>query len=237
VHQVIHLQVFNPTREGLVGEASHRMKSLQGRVFRVYGVRAAVYNLVSEATLQVNSRFVLFDRCQCALLPRPEDTQQIDDGCSCSYSEALIGELSFQQLVHGVIHSVLIMAGDREQGFAWIEVDEQRLSLGRTVTFDSFSITLLTSHSLHITTEHFDVQLKNSHAFITLDWRAKVPLSTLHSHGLVGQTYTNDTFLSSSMHIEGEAEDYVEAYDNIFGHHFVYNRFLVQATSQQDDGK
>jgi len=142
-----------------------------------------------------------------------------------SHPGSYLGELSFQAIVDGKLHAALIAAGGAKKGFSMIQVDGQALKVGDSVSFGSFSVTLKSSHSVSVETENFSFELFNSDMFINQALRAKVPLSQLQSHGLLGQTHSSKTYATSIKFVEGEVDDYVIADSDIFGTDFVFNKF------------
>jgi hypothetical protein len=191
---------------------------LRGQSYQVHGVDGVVYNIISEKQLQVNSRFVFLTKGDCPVIAGRRDT-------NCwSHPGSYLGELSFMAVVGGEVHRALIVSGSAREGFSSIAVDGQLLRVGDSAGFGSFSVSVLSTHAVTITTEHFDFELSNSDRFINQALRAKVALAQLDSHGLLGQTHTLRSHSSQLRHIEGRVNDYI-VLDDIFGVEFVYNKF------------
>jgi len=106
-------------------------------------------------------------------------------------------------------------------------MDGKKINVGETATFGSFSVAVKSTHSVVVSTEHFDFELSNSDEFINQALRSKVPLSQLESHGLLGQTHRAKTYPTAIRYIEGQVDDYVIADDDIFGDDFLYNKFQL----------
>jgi hypothetical protein len=192
---------------------------LRGQSYQVHGIDGAVYNIISERSTQVNSRFVFLTQGECPMIGGFPDT-------NCwSHPGSYLADLSFQQVVDGKLHAALVTAGPAKKGFAGVQMDGKVVAVGQTVQFGSFSITVKSSHSVEVTTEHFAFQLSNSDMFLNQAVRATVPLSQLQSHGLLGQTHSSKTHPGALRHVEGSIDDYIIADNDVFGTDFVYNQF------------
>ena len=192
---------------------------LRGQSYQVHGIDGAVYNLLSDDNLQVNSRFVFLSDGQCPIIDGVADT-------NCwSHPGSYMGEVSFQQKVDGKLHSALITAGPAQQGFAGVTVDDQSLQVGDRVAFGSFTVELQSAYVVLVTSEQFAFTLSNSDRFLNQGLRSKVGLSKLRCHGLIGQTHVARKYNSPLKVIEGRVDDYAIADDDIFGTDFMYNRF------------
>ena len=192
---------------------------LRGQSYQVHGIDGAVYNIISEQSTQVNARFVFLRSGECPLIGGFADS-------NCwSHPGSYLGELSFQQLVDGELHAALVTAGPAKKGFAGVQMDGKVVAIGQTVSFGSFSLTVKSTHSVEVTTEHFAFELSNSDMFVNQAVRATVPLSSLASHGLLGQTHSGKTHPGPLRHVEGNVDDYVIADSDVFGTDFLYNQF------------
>ena len=77
---------------------------LRGQSYQVHGMDGAIYNLISDKNLQVNSRFVFLTEGQCPIIDGVVDT-------NCwSHPGSYIGEMSFQQVVDGKLHGADVAA-------------------------------------------------------------------------------------------------------------------------------
>jgi hypothetical protein len=144
-----------------------------------------------------------------------------------SHPGSYLGEIGIQQIVDGINHRALIIAGAARQGFQQIILDGRPLKVGEVESYGSFSVNYITSHRVIFTTEHFTFDLSNSDWFINQAVSALVSLSTLKSHGLLGQTHSMKVYPNSFRYIEGSVDDYIIDEDQIFGTDFVYNRFTA----------
>ena len=88
-----------------------------------------------------------------------------------------------------------------------------------------FSITVQSAYVVPIQTESFSFELSNSDMFINQAVSARVPLSKISAHGLLGQTSKAKVYPTATRYIEGEVDDYVIADNDIFGTDFAYNKF------------
>ena len=192
---------------------------LRGQSYQVHGIDGAVYNIISEKSTQVNSRFMFLTQGQCPVI----DGVQADN--CWSHPGSYLGEMSFQQIVDGKVHAALLTAGPAKSGFAAVQVDGKALKVGQTVTFGSFSVAFDSAYSVLLTTEHFEFDLSNSDLFINQALRSRIPLNKLQAHGLLGQTASSTTYPSALKYIQGSVDDYVIADNDLFGTDFVYNQF------------
>jgi hypothetical protein len=213
----IFISITNPVLPIIVGDP--QFVGLRGQSYQVHGVDGAVYNIITEKETQVNSRFVFLSQGACPVFNGVADT-------NCwSHPGSYLGEISFQQIVDGVNHQALVTAGSAKNGFNAITLDGKTLKVGDRITYGSFSINFTSTHSVQISTEHFEFQLSNSDLFINQAVSSKVPLNRLTSHGLLGQTHSSKVFATSTRYIEGSVDDYVIGDDDVFGTDFVYNQF------------
>jgi len=130
-------------------------------------------------------------------------------------------------MVDGELHAALVQSGSAQTGFAGVQVDGKALQVGDKKSFGAFSVELVSTHEVSITTENFNIRLSNSDNFINQELRATTSLSKLRSHGLLGQTHSIKTYSSALKHVEGDIDDYVIEDNDIFGTSFVYNRFQL----------
>ena len=193
---------------------------LRGQSFRAHVVDGGVYAIVSEENTQVNARFVFLTQGQCPLIDGVQ-------AYNCwTHPGLYMGALSFQQVVDGVVHSVVVTAGNSAEGFASVCVDGQALSCGVGMEFaPSLSVNFTSSHAVFVQTEHFAFELSNSDGFINLSLRSLVALRALRSHGLLGQTHAAELYSSALRVVEGDAEDYAVEEGEMLSSSFAYSRF------------
>ena len=214
----IQITIFNPI-SGIVGDP--QFVGLRGQQYQVHGIDGAVYNIISEENTQVNSRFVFLTSGDCPVIDGQKDV-------NCwSHPGSYLGEMGFQAMVGGKVHRALITAGSARRGFASVQMDYKPLLVGDRVQYGDFSVHLQTTHTITVTTDSFEFHLSNSDLFINQKLKARIPLSELRAHGLIGQTRSTKTYPTSVRYIEGDVDDYVIADSDIFGADFVYNRFLA----------
>jgi len=190
---------------------------LRGQSFQVHGVSGEVYNIVSDADLQYNSRFVFLSSGEC-----PVVNGKKQKGC-WSHPGSYLGELGLKTRAGDKIH---LMTGPAAEGFAMIEVNGHPLEVGETILLadDLGSVSHNTTHlaSVQIGVWHFDFE--NSDRF--LNQRVHVSdVRSLRSHGLLGQTWNEKTYPNAIKFIQGQVDDYVIRDNDIYGDNFVYNTF------------
>ena len=217
--EAITLFFFNTSSTGTV-TGDPQFVGLRGQSYQVHGMDGAVYNLITESNTQVNSRFVFLTEGECPTV----DGKVNSVGC-WSHPGSYMGELSFQAVVDGKLHAALVTSGDAKKGFASVQMDGKSLKAGETVSFGAFSLTYTNSHSAYITLDNYNIDLSNSDKFLNLALIAKVPLSQLRSHGLIGQTHSTKTYKNTVKYVEGEVDDYIVTDDDVFGTSFPFNKF------------
>ena len=227
----VELAIYNPL-SSVVGDP--QFVGLRGQSYQVHGMDGAVYNIISEESTQVNSRFdFLASGGDCPLITGTATASSSSKAVQPPAPEcwlqpgSYVGEMGFQVLVDGVRHSALITAGTAKQGFASVHVDSQTLRIGDKVAYGEFSVVMQSSHLLSIYTESFEFQLTNADLFIAQKLRSRIALSELKAHGLIGQTHSTVTYPTSLRYIEGDVDDYLIGDNDIFGTDFVFNRFLA----------
>ena len=189
---------------------------LRGQSYQVHGLDGGVYNLISEQNTQINSRFVFLTEGEC-----PTEAP-----AACwSHPGSYMGDMSFQAIVDGKLHAALVSSGPAKKGFASVQMDGKALKVGETASFGSFSLTYSSTHGVQVSVENYSLQLTNSDMFLNMALSAKVALSQLQSHGLIGQTHANKVYKSAIRYIEGEVDDYLITDSDVFGSDCVYNRF------------
>jgi len=217
VVDLISILVTNPAV--VVGDP--QFVGLRGQSFQVHGIDGAVYNIISEQNTQVNSRFVFLSEGECPIINGAPDS-------NCwSHPGSYLGEMSFQQVVDGKLHKLLVSAGDAKKGFAAIELDGESLKVGDAFTFGSFSVKMVSTHHVSVETENFSFELSNSDMFINQAVSNRVALSKLTSHGLLGQTHAPKVYTGANRYIQGEVDDYVIADNDLFGRDFAFNKFQL----------
>ena len=207
------------TGANIVGDP--QFVGLRGQSYQVHGIDGAVYNIISEKELQVNSRFVFLNEGACPLID-----DKLDTNC-WAHPGSYLGEMSFQAIVDGKLHSAFIQTGSAEAGFALVQVDGKTLSVGDKARFGSFSVEVRGAYDVVVQTASFEFALHNSDNFLNQAIRSKVPLSQLTSHGMLGQTHSAKTYPTALKYIAGKVDDYLVESDDIFGSDFVFNKFQL----------
>ena len=202
---------------GTVGDP--QFVGLRGQSYQVHGIDGAVYNLITSPSLQVNARFVFLAEGECPII------NGVADSNCWSHPGSYMGEMSFQAVVDGKVHAALLVAGDAKTGFAQVQVDGAAMEVGQAVAIGSLFLEVVSTHEVLVSTDLFSFRLSNSDRFINQQLAARVPLSTLRTHGLIGQTHSAKTYASALRFIEGDVDEYTIADGDVFGTDFAYNRF------------
>jgi len=190
---------------------------LRGQSFQVHGIDGAVYNLISDVDIQLNSRFVF--------LSGPRDCPHDENGklfTTCfSHAGSYLGEI-------GLLYKnrrVYIASGTAAHGFANVTVEGRQMRVGDFNDLISFN----SSHHAILTFGHWSIRIDNSDGFLNVRRLGySLPMSRLKSHGLIGQTYDNKRYPSTLKVIEGEVDDYSIGDDQLFGTDFVFNKYEQQ---------
>jgi len=208
----------NPSQPGqggfVVGDP--QFIGLRGQNYQIHGVSGEIYNIVSDADLQYNSRFVFLSQGDCPVLNGKKQK-----GC-WSHPGSYLGELGLKTKNGDKIHFV---SGDAKEGFDTVEINGKSIEIGETVFLDNGgSLSLNSTHLASVQIGNWDFAFENSDMFINQRVRV-LDSRTLRSHGLLGQTWRETTYPNSIKHIQGTVDDYVVKDNDIFGDNFVFNTY------------
>lgn len=207
------------TKPGSGGEVvgDPQFTGLRGQNYQVHGVSGEIYNIVSDADLQYNSRFVFLTQGKCPVVDGKKQK-----GC-WSHPGSYLGELGLKTRVGDRIH---INTGAASEGFALVEVNQKMLNVGDSITLadNMGSVSLNTTHLATVTIGNWEFIFENSDMF--LNQRVRVlDARSLRSHGLLGQTWRETTYPNAIKYIQGSVDDYVIRDAELFGDNFVFNNF------------
>jgi hypothetical protein len=190
---------------------------LRGQSYQIHGVSGEVYNIVSDADIQYNSRFVFLDQGAC-----PTVNGKKQKGC-WSHPGSYLGELGLKTRAGDKIH---LSTGDAKTGFAAVEVNGKALAIGDTVLLadNMGSVSLNSTHLASVQVGNWDFAFENSDMFVNQRVRV-IDARGLRSHGLLGQTWREATYPNAIKYIQGQVDDYVIRDNDIFGDNFVFNTF------------
>lgn len=226
---VYNINLLNPQPGAPTGgfvTGDPQFVGLRGQSFQVHGVDGAVYNLISDKTMQLNSRFTFLEGPRpCPVMP---STGKPSAAC-WSHPGSYLSELALKTVGGSKLS---VVSGDAATGFSSVTLDGKSLKPGSTAklvfpTGLSGSISVDNTHELTISAGHFNLVVENNDGFVNLR-QVSVPAaswSKLASHGLLGQTWQNKRYSGKIKEIEGDVDDYLIEDDNIFGDSFLYNRF------------
>jgi len=188
---------------------------LRGQQYQVHGVAGEVYNIVSDADLQYNSRFVFLNQGECPVVDGKKQK-----GCF-SHPGSYLGELGLKTRAGDKIH---LVSGAAKSGFATIEVNGKEVEVGATIQLaDNLgSVTRNSTHLASVQVGNWDFAFENSDMFVNQRVRV-LDARGLRSHGLLGQTWRQTTYPNAIKHIQGQVDDYVIRDGDIFGDAFVFN--------------
>jgi hypothetical protein len=204
-----------------------QFKGLRGQSFQVHGVDGAVYNLISDANMQLNSRFTFLEGPRpCPVMP---STGKVSVAC-WSHPGSYLSELALKTSGSSQLS---IVSGEASQGFSSVQLDGKSITVGSTVELSftdsamTGSLTVDSTHELTIRSGLFEVVVENNDGFVNLRsvYVSAANWPKLAAHGLLGQTWQNKRYGGQVKEIEGEVDDYLVEDDDMFGDSFLFNKF------------
>ena len=175
----------------------------------MHGIDGAVYSVISEETAQVNARFAFLTGprpCPSVAVAWSESEPATHISC-WSHDGSYLSELA----LFTPSARLFVQAGPAATGFAAVDFSGSAGSAGSGELWYQ----QLSSHHLTVTLGSFTLHVDNSDSFVNI---ARVtplmPLDSLSSHGLLGQTHTRPAGGKRggvSGAIEGEVDDYMVA--------------------------
>lgn len=176
-----------------------------------------VYNIVSDADLQYNSRFVFLDQGECPIINGRKQR-----GC-WSHPGSYLGELGLKTRSGDRIH---LIPGPAAEGFTSVKVNGQAVEAGQKVLLSDGlgSVSRNGTHVALVQIANWDFAFESSDRFVNQRVRV-IDARRLRAHGLLGQTWRDETYNNPLKHIEGCVDDYVIRGRDIFGDNFLYNLF------------
>jgi hypothetical protein len=204
---------------------------LLGQSFQVHGLDGEVYALVSSSNTQINAEFVFLTQGRCPLW---------DDGRAASqcwsHPGSYLAAVGVQQVrADGTIVRLAVHAGPAVQGFSAVFLDGAAVEVGAAAgrPADDFSFHWVNRHQLRLSTADFALVLESSDRFLNIvAFTARVPLSSITAHGLLGQTSSGRLHPSTLRHIEGEVDDYALSTRSLFDYRFAFTRFQPLSRAQ-----
>jgi len=208
--------ITNPANATVKGDP--QFMGLRGQNYQVHGIDGAVYNIISDADIQLNSRFVFLTGPRpCPTIP---STGRKSTAC-WSHAGSYLGEIGLKT---GSVQ-IFIESGPASKGFNAVTVNGKALAIGASTNNIQYNST----HEVTLTFGAWTVELENSDMFLNLRSVrvSSSAWSSLTSHGLLGQTWSNKRYSGKIEAIEGEVDDYMIGENTVFGDSFVFNRYQV----------
>ena len=207
---------------------------LRGQSYQIHGIDGAVYNLISDRSLQLNSRFVFLTRPRaCPTMP---STGKKSSACF-AHDGSYLADIG---LMTDSGEQLYVESGSAVRGFATVTLNDQAIEVGETVAirFASSNVTgyasYSNSHELVVQVGVWRIELENSDQFVNLRSVAvHCRLNELTSHGLLGQTWQAKKWSGPVPAIEGKVGDYVVLEDELWGIGFLYNKFQLSSSIEQ----
>lgn len=206
---------------------------LRGQDYQIHGIDGAVYNIISDQYMQLNSRFIFLDGPRaCPIIP----STGVQSVACWSHSGSYLGDLALKTNMGSKVY---IASGPAATGFTTVEVDgvtvqpaHQSALLLSGTNMESGSFTFLSSHEVIVKVGLFELEIENSDDFLNLrsvlvrgkNWPLLVKEQ---AHGLLGQTWQVRKGNGINAVIEGKVDDYLILEDEVFGETFMYNKFKL----------
>jgi hypothetical protein len=203
-----------------------QFSGLRGQSYQVHGIDGAVYNLISDIHLQLNSQFVFLTGPRpCPVIP---STGRPSVACF-AHAGSYLANLALRTSADD---RLIVQSGSASDGLALVSLNNHQLEVGDNVTLSFASgglgyVAYLSSHEVDIRAGLFSLEVENSDSFLNLrsvvvrrdQWMG---LQQGRTHGLLGQTWH---LRKGQSVIEGKVDDYLLESEDLFGTDFVYNRF------------
>jgi len=194
-----------------------QFQGLRGQNYQVHGVSGEIYNIVSDADLQYNSRFVFLEEGECPVIHGRRQK-------ACwSHPGSYLGELGLKTRSGDRVH---VISGPAAFGFQSLTVNGRELLVDDSVLLadGAGSVSRNSSHLATVHVGDWSFEFENSDLFVNQRVRV-ADVRRLRSHGLLGQTWRDDTYPNAIRYVQGTVDDYVIRDGDIFGDNFVYNAF------------
>lgn len=205
---------------------------LRGQSFQVHGIDGAVYNIISDDLIQLNSRFIFLQGPRpCPIIP---STGNRSVAC-WSHDGSYLSDLGLKTSGGDRLY---IESGRADEGFTQVLINDEPMTVGdmAELIFDNTNrvgyVHFVTTHEIVFEASLFTIEVESSDEFLNLrsvavdedDW------SSLKSHGLLGQTWRHKVYERNEVkYVAGHVDDYIIEEDDVFGDRFVYNRFQLDA--------
>ena len=197
---------------------------LLGQSYQVHGMDDTVYNLISDRSVQVNSRFVFLSHGHCL-----RDGEGRPLYTCWSHAGSYLQSIALQTADGD---RLLLVSGKAAAGFSDVKLGGAQLSVGDEVTGRDGKLTITFTSLRSITIANaglWTMTLENSDGFLNIvslsvsNWAKLV--SVVKPHGLIGQTWRRDQKGDEVKQVEGRVDDYAEKTNDLFGCDVLYNRF------------
>ena len=215
---------------------------LLGQQYQVHGLAGSVYSLISDAEVQVNSRFTFLQSAECV-----RDSEGVPLFVCHSHAGSYLQSLAVRTAAG---HRVWLSSGSAVQGFSAVTVrmagqmaSNRSLSVGESVKMGGGPtpsasrgqlevrfIDLRTVAVLHAGV--FSLVVQNSDSFLNLlslsvdDGQWSRVRRQLQPHGLLGQTWQRRADKGKEVaEVEGYVDDYAERAGDMFGCGTLFNKF------------
>ena len=190
---------------------------LRGQSYQVHGVAGEIYNIVSDADLQYNSRFVFLNSGECPVVNGRKQK-------SCwSHPGSYLGELGLKTANGERVH---LVTGSAKRGFESVAVNGKELRVGDSVVLKDGAgfVSRNSTHLASVQIGNWDFAFENSDKFVNQRVRV-IDARKLRAHGLLGQTWREATYPNAIKFVQGQVDDYVIRDQDIFGDNFLFNAF------------
>jgi len=199
----------------------------RGQSFQIHGIDGQVYNIVSDAQLQMNSKFIFLSEGKC---PDQSIMKSLFSKQCWTHPGSYLADLSIQTSDG---NKLFIQSGPNTIGFTQVTINDKLMTVGSSHPSSSLNVTMLSSHSVTARVGLFSFVIENSDYFVNIaqavihDW--DLMITQIQSHGILGQTWRKNP-LHPGVEVkalEGSVDDYAVYENSAWGTDFVYNKFAL----------
>ena len=201
---------------------------LRGQSFQVHGMDGAVYALISDPHVQLNTRFLFLQGPRpCPIMP---SSGKLASTC-WSHAGSYLGELAVKTSAGDRVH---VVAGSAEAGFRAVSVNGKAVQQAGSGALHYLNnnvpvgtLVYNNTHEITLVCSYFTLVVENIDGFLNIRSMSVLDgaWQRLAAHGLLGQTWQWKRYSGKLKEIEGEVDDYVIANDDMFGDSFLFSRF------------
>jgi hypothetical protein len=198
-------------------------KGFLGQKYEVHGVPNSVFNIITSPRIQYNALFVYIGQ---------KSSRQCNDTRTHPWTHAgtYLGTLGFKTVAGDRIK---VIAGTCTDGIKSVTLNGKALTIGpvhqlAAVEGHKQSVQYKDAFTLVLKFAEVDITLTNSDMFFNQGVEMTAfGESQLETHGLLGQTWRERTYVTNGVRrvYEGTSTDYLVQEEDVFGDDFTFNKF------------